>query len=55
MATTQIRLPDETMAKLRIIAQKQDRSLNGQMKSILERYIVDYEKINGKIEIEESR
>lgn len=55
MAATQIRLPDITMAKLKIIAEKQDRSLNAQMKSILEKFITDYEKVNGEIKITESR
>ena len=53
MTATQIRLPDETIEKLKIIAKKQDRSLNAQMKSILERYIIDYEKVNGEIKLPE--
>lgn len=52
MATTQIRLPDETFYKLKGIAEIQARSLNGQIKFILEQYIKDYEKINGTIKMD---
>lgn len=44
-----IRLNCELMEKLKIIAEKEKRSLNMQIEYSLEYYIREYEKIHGEI------
>lgn len=51
MATFNLRLKDEQDEKLKYIANKQERSKNKQIEFILNQFIAEYEKINGKIEI----
>ncbi len=48
-----LRLIEEQKMKLEIISKKSSRSLNKQIEYIVNNYIEDYEKINGKIEVEE--
>lgn len=48
-----LRLIDEKKKKLEVISKKNARSLNKQIEFILNQYIDDYEKVNGKIETEE--
>lgn len=50
--TTQLRLKDEIGKKVKEIAKYKERSFNQQIEYILKLYIADYEKINGKIEVE---
>ena len=49
---TQLRIEDESFQKIKIIAKEQGRSANKQICYILEQFIKDYEKVNGKIQIE---
>lgn len=49
-----LRLIDEKKKKLEVISKKNARSLNKQIEFILNQYIDDYEKVNGKIETEEN-
>lgn len=49
---TQLRIKDTNFKKIKIIAEEQGRSTNGQICFIIEQFIKDYEKINGKIELE---
>ena len=50
--TTQLRIKDETAEKIKFIAEEKERSFNGQIEYILKQYIKDYERINGKIELQ---
>lgn len=50
MGTFTLRLNDEKHEKLKIIAEKQGRSLNKQIEMTLYQFIEDYEKVAGKIE-----
>lgn len=53
--STQLRIKEKTYEKIRKIAEEKERSINKQINFIVEQYINDYEKINGKIEIEEKK
>ena len=46
--TTTIRLEYELIEKLKIIAEKEKRSLNMQIEYSLEYFIKEYEKLHGK-------
>lgn len=48
-----LRLPDELMEKVRVLAAKNKRSINKEIEYVLEQYIADYEKKHGPIKIEE--
>jgi len=52
MISFNLRLEDDTHAKISKIAELQNRSLNKQVIHLVEQYIKDYEKINGEIKIE---
>ena len=49
---TQLRIDEQTAEKIKFIAEKSERSMNQQISHILKQFINDYEKVNGKIEIE---
>lgn len=49
-----LRLIEEQKQKLEKISIKNSRSLNKQIEFIINTYIDDYEKINGKIDINEN-
>ena len=51
--TFNLRLSDELDYKVKVIAQKEQRSKNKQIEYILQEYVKDYENKNGKIEPEE--
>lgn len=53
MATFNLRLKDLEYEKIRTISEEKGRSINKQIEQIVYQYIKDYEKINGKISIEE--
>lgn len=44
-----LRLEENTHKHIKKIAELQGRSLNKQIDFIIKQYIIDYEKINGKI------
>lgn len=46
---TSIRLDYKLMEKLKIIAEKEKRSLNMQIEFALENYVREYEKLHGKV------
>lgn len=46
-----LRTSEKTIDKLSIIAEENKRSANAQLELILEQYISNYEKENGKIKI----
>lgn len=50
ITSTQIRIKTDTYEKLKKIADEKQRSINKQMNYIIEEFIKDYEKVNGKIE-----
>lgn len=50
---TQIRMDDELFEKIKMIAEKQNRSINKQIIHTLTEFVEGYEKYNGKLEIEE--
>lgn len=52
MGTFSLRLLDEKHEKLKIIAEKQGRSLNKQIEIVLYDFIENYEKVTGKINID---
>lgn len=47
-----IRIPKESKIKIEEIAKKNSRTLSGQIEFIINNAISDYEKVNGKIDIE---
>lgn len=47
-----LRMHDELYLKLKFIADKEDRSYNQQAVNILKRYVDDYEKQYGEIEVD---
>ncbi len=47
-----IRLESKDKQKIKIIAQKNKRTLNSQIEILISNAIAEYEKISGKIEIE---
>jgi len=49
MYVTQMRLNEITAHKIKIIAKKNKRSMNNMIEFLIERYIDDYERINGEI------
>lgn len=49
MYVTQMRLNEITANKIKIIAKKNKRSMNNMIEFLIERYITDYERINGEI------
>lgn len=51
MGTFSLRLEDVRHEKLKVIAEKQGRSLNKQIEFVLYSFIDDYEKVAGKVEI----
>lgn len=51
--TFNLRLSDELDYKVKVIAQKEQRSKNKQIEYILQEYVKEYESKNGKIEPEE--
>ena len=52
IANTQLRIKEETYSKVKAIAENQQRSINQQINFIIEQFVKDYEKVNGKIEPE---
>ena len=52
VTSTQLRIKSATYEKVKSIADEKERSINKQINYIIEQYIKDYEKINGKIEVE---
>lgn len=48
-----IRVDPEDKKKIGIIAKRNKRTLNSQIEYIIANAIIDYEKVNGKIENEE--
>ena len=52
MVSFNLRVEDETHAKISKIAEIQNRSLNKQVIHLIEQFIKDYEKINGEIKTE---
>lgn len=49
-----LRLHDRNFKKLDFIADKNKRSINAQIDYIIEEFIDNYEKFNGKIDIKEA-
>lgn len=48
-----LRLDNDLMAKVRILAEKEDRPLSRQLEKIIREFITDYESKYGEINIEE--
>ncbi len=46
-----LRVDDELYDKIKVIADKNKRSLNGQIELLIEQCIVEFEKKNGMIEM----
>ena len=53
MTTYSLRIKDREYEKIKIIAEKQGRSINKQIEQIIYQYISDYERVNGEIKIPE--
>ncbi len=53
MKATQFRTDEELYDKIKYIAKKQERSWNAQATWILRQFVLDYEKVNGKIDPKE--
>ncbi|EHW6680185.1 Arc family DNA-binding protein [Listeria monocytogenes] len=49
-----LRLDDDLMEKLKLIAEKNSRSLNKQLEFIIKNYLVDYEEKNGEVTLHNS-
>ena len=52
MTTFSLRLKEDEYQKLKTIADEKGRSMNKQIEQILYQFTKDYEKVNGKIELE---
>lgn len=50
-----IRVDREAKAKIEKIAKKNSRTLSGQIEFIINNAIADYEKVNGKVELEDEK
>ena len=50
-----LRVPEEIIEKMKIIAKQNKRSANKEMELVLQNYIDLWEKENGKIEIKETK
>lgn len=48
--TTTLRINSKDYEKIQIIAKRQQRSVNKQLLFIINQFINEYEKVNGKIE-----
>lgn len=48
-----LRLNDDNFDKIKIIADKNKRSITMQIEYLIELYISDYEKLNGELKIKE--
>lgn len=48
-----LRIPEELLHKVRIIAAQNKRSINKEIEFVIERYVTDYEKIHGCIKVNE--
>lgn len=44
-----LRVSEPTFSKLKIVAKRNDRSLNGQIENVLKNFIAEYEKQFGEI------
>lgn len=51
MGVFNLRLDDITHEKIKVIANRQDRSQNKQVEFIVKQFIAEYEKVNGKIDL----
>lgn len=47
-----LRLDEETMTKIRAIAEREDRPLSKQFERIIKSYLEEYEKQNGSVNID---
>ncbi len=47
-----LRLEETSYLKIKSIAKQQARSTNKQIEFIIHQFLVDYERVNGKIELE---
>ena len=52
MVVFSLRVKEKAYEQIKSIAKKQARSLNKQIEFILYQYLTDYERVNGKIELE---
>ena len=52
--TYPLRLDNELMEKIRIIANKEDRPISKQIERIIREYVKIYEQENGEIQIDET-
>ena len=50
-----IRLEPEDKKKIAIIAKRNKRTMNSQIEYVITNAIYDYEKVNGKIDIDEEK
>lgn len=46
-----LRVSEPIFSKVKVLAKLNDRSLNGQIENILKKYVADYEKENGTIDV----
>lgn len=53
MATFTLRMKDEEYEKIKIISNEKGRSMKKQIEQIIYQYTKDYEKVNGKINLED--
>ena len=53
MKTFSLRIKESEYDKIKTIAERQSRSANKQIEQIIYQFIQDYEKVNGKIEVEQ--
>ena len=47
-----LRVSPEIMAKIKKLAEENDRSLNGQIENILKKYVAEYEAEHGEIKVD---
>ena len=47
-----LRISEELIYKIKVIANKNKRSANKELEYVIEKYIAEYESLNGEIEVD---
>lgn len=50
-----LRISEELIYKIKVIANRNKRSANKELEYVVEKYITEYESLNGEIEVDNSK
>ena len=50
-----LRISEELIYKIKVIANRNKRSANKELEYVVEKYITEYESLNGEIEVDDSK